>query len=333
MFVDHMKKSPEIEAVTRRFLASRINNDMEAMNSLHSASEYLRLIGSDRDEWLVGRDAVLPTGSGQESSEAFAVADSKILRIEAFEDGDFGWAAVEQERTLVQGQTFTMRLTIVFRIEASVWRIVQLHFSIPVSDKEVLGVDLTHTLSDLLASIDSEPGRSELNGDNLVSATVMFTDVVGSTALSQTLGDEDWSDLISAHFREVQQVVERESGSVIKTLGDGGMYVFASGTSALIAAIDIQKLLAVTDSELGLRIGVHSGDVMQSRDDYLGMTVNKAARVAAAAERGQILVSGTTADMVNTGRFHFEDPITAQLKGIDGIHTLRPLMWESDTAR
>lgn len=226
-----------------------------------------------------------------------------------------------------------MRITIVLRIEASVWRIAQLHFSIPVSDKEELGVDLTHTLSDLLASIGSDSERSEMNGNDLVSATIMFTDVVGSTAMSQTLGDEDWSDLISAHFREVHQVVERESGSVIKTLGDGGMYVFASGTSALIAAIDIQMLVAVSDSGLGLRIGVHSGDVMHSRDDYLGMTVNKAARVAAAAERGQILVSATTADMVNTGRFQFEDPITAQLKGIDGIHILRPLMWESETAR
>lgn len=323
-----MKKSVEIEAVVRRFLASRIDNDMEAMGSLHSGSEYLRLIGSDKDQWFQGREAVLPTGgSTEELPDAFAVADSKLLRIEAFQDGDVGWAAVEQDRTLVKGQKFTFRITMVLRLEASVWKIIQLHFSLPVSDEEVLGVDLTRTLSDLLASMDTELGRSEMSGSDLVTATVLFTDVVDSTMLSQSLGDEDWSDLISAHFLEVQEVVEKENGSAIKTLGDGGMYVFASGTSALIAAIRIQRSLAAGDSVLGLRIGVHSGDVIQSRDDYLGITVNKAARVAAAAQGGQILVSSTTADMVNTGQFDFEEPITAQLKGIDGIHTLHPLAW------
>ena len=78
-----------------------------------------------------------------------------------------------------------------------------------------------------------------------------------------------------------------------------------------------------------LRVGVHTGDVVQHDHDVLGLAGNKAARVAAAADGGQILVSSTTADMVNTTEFTFGDPITADLKGIDGTHILKPLLWSN----
>ena len=77
-----------------------------------------------------------------------------------------------------------------------------------------------------------------------------------------------------------------------------------------------------------MRIGVHTGDVIQSQSDYLGLTVNKAARVTAAAEGGQILVSSSTAEMLNYADFAFGEPLIVELKGIDGIHTLRPLRWQ-----
>jgi adenylate cyclase len=325
-----MQKSAEIEAVVRRFLASRIANDMEAMRSLHSSSEHLRVIGSDRDQWHQGREAVLPTGGGGDDPEVWRVTDSKILKIEAFEDGNVGWAAVEQERTLVGGQTAVMRMTMVLRLEASVWKLVQIHFSLPVSDEEFLGVELTNTLSNLLTAVDNESGSRTMDATGLSTATVMFTDVVDSTALSQSLGDKPWSDLISRHFDEVQTIIEGEAGIPVKTLGDGGMYVFPSATSALHAAKAIQSAISTEEGGLRVRIGIHTGDVIPSQDDYLGLTVNKAARVAAAADGDQVLVSATTADMVNASEFEFGNPITAELKGIEGVHTLRPLLWQND---
>lgn len=320
-----MKKSSEIEAVVRRFLAARINLDVEAMRNLHSPSEYGLMIGSAREEWDEGYDTIIHVW---ESQEGWEVADSTLISIQAFENGDTGWAAVEQERTLVSGQTVVFRITMVLVLEASAWKVVQIHLSIPVPNEDVLGVELTGTLSDLLASIETEFASQAIDG-SVGTATILFTDVVGSTAISRSMGDRRWSDLITSHFDAVRHVAERERGTVVKTVGDGGMYVFDSGASALLAAIGIQESVAASaEDELKLRVGVHTGDAIHSQGDFYGSAVNKAARVAAAALGDQILVSSTTVEMVSPAEFEFGDPITAELKGIDGTHLLKPLLWQ-----
>ncbi|MFZ0014510.1 MAG: adenylate/guanylate cyclase domain-containing protein [Acidimicrobiia bacterium] len=76
-----------------------------------------------------------------------------------------------------------------------------------------------------------------------------------------------------------------------------------------------------------VRAGIHTGDVIRDVGDYLGLTVNKAARVAAAADSEQILVSSSTAESVNNTQFEFGAPFTAELEGISGTHSLRSLHW------
>lgn len=321
-----MKQSSEIEAVVRRFLTARINVDVEAMRNLHSSSEYGLMIGTMREEWDEGHNTIIDVW---ETQEWWEIADSTLIRIQAFENGDTGWAAVEQERT-ISGQTVVFRITMVLVLEGSVWKFVQMHRSIPVPDKEVVrGVELTRTLSDLLASTNTESDSQAIDESIFSTATILFTDVVGSTALSRSMGDRKWSDLITSHFDAVRSVVERERGAVVKTVGDGGMYVFGSGASALMAAIGIQESVAASvEDRLKLRIGVHTGDAIHSQGDFFGSAINKAARVAAAALGNQILVSSTTAEMISPTEFEFGDPITAELKGIDGNHILKPLLWE-----
>jgi len=260
--------------------------------------------------------------------DSWHVADATLLRIEAFENGDTGWAAVEQERTLVNGQVFVYRITMVFLLETYSWKLVQIHFSIPVADEQVIGVDLTSTLDDLLTSLDGD-GQSGTADDTPVGTlTMMFTDIVDSTAISQSIGDSEWSRLINAHFDTVRDIVEGEGGSVVKTIGDGGMYVFGSATSALRASVAIQQSVAAADGvRIRLRVGIHTGEVLSSGSDYVGLTVSKAARVAAAAQGGQVLVSSTTVDLLNTVEFTFDEAIIADLKGIDGTHLLLPLRW------
>jgi class 3 adenylate cyclase len=323
-----MKRSVEVESVVRRFLEARVAMDMEAMRSLHSASEHLRLIGSD-DVWLGGQDAVLPAGGSVGEPSDWAVADSKILRIEAFEDGPFGWAAAEQQRTLVHGQTYVLRVTMVLRLESSVWKVVQLHFSSAVPDDEVIfePVNLPQTLTDLLGSLDDDAAREAMSETELATATVMFTDVVDSTLLSEAMGDEQWSRAISNHFRSVKAIVEAQGGLQVKTLGDGGMYAFHSATAGVRAATDVQRLVNEGDSSLQLRVGLHTGDLVPSEDDFVGLTVNKAARIAATASGGQILVSSTTHSMVRPDEFDFDLPVRTELKGLDGVHTLHSLGW------
>jgi adenylate cyclase len=233
-------------------------------------------------------------------------------------------AVVEGERTSYPARS-TMGLT---RADTG-WRIAQIHTSFAY-DGQVTGrswpVQLTRTLAELLDAVDSESGSKALG--NATTATVLFTDIVDSTLLSESKGDQEWSTIISEHFEMTRMIVEAEGGSVVKTLGDGGMYVFPAATSALIAAVRIQQGTAGSDHSLKVRAGVHTGDVIRDADDYLGLTVNKAARVAAAAEGEQILVSASTAESVNNTQFEFGTPLTAELKGISGTHNLKPLHWK-----
>ncbi len=322
-----MNYSSEIEAVVRRFLAARLDGDVEMMRNLHSDSEQVRLIGSDGHEWFQGHDEIV--GIWEVHLREAEIIDTTLLRLEAFENGETGWAAIEQQRTLSNGETHIYRITMVLQLEAGAWKVVQIHFSIPVANEEVVGIELTRSLSELLTSIGTDSESSALGDAMFATATFIFTDLVDSTVLTQSLGDRRWSDLITAHFNTVREVVEQEGGSVVRTLGDGGMFVFSSGSSALLAAVRIQRAVTASPEDgLRIRVGVHTGDVLQDHDDYFGLTVNKAARVAAAAQGDQILVSSTTVDMVNTTEFEFGDPITVELKGIDGTHILRPLQWE-----
>lgn len=322
-----MKNSAEVESVVRRFLEARVAMDMDAMHNLHSDSEELRLIATD-DVWLEGSSAVLPAGGSVGDPDDWVVEDSRILRIEAFEEGTVGWAAVEQQRTLVSGFTFAIRATMVLRLESSVWKVIQLHFSTAIPDDPSIfePVDLPQTLSDLLDSLHA-PGHRAVNGADLATATVMFTDVVDSTTLSKEMGDERWSETISEHFLAVKAIVEEQGGMQVKTLGDGGMYVFRSATSAVRGAIDVQRLVEKAGSQIDLRIGVHTGDLIHEQADVVGLTVNKAARIAATATGGQILISETTNGIVGSHNFDFDPQIHVELKGLDGIHTLHPLHW------
>ena len=279
------------------------------------------MIGTDAHEWFHGPEHV--TGTMRAHWEAFSKWHDALERLEAFENRDTGWAALEGKRTLADGEEYIYRLTVVLQLEAGVWRITQLHYSVPVPNEETSGFELTRTLSDLLAAIEIDSDSSAVGDRVSGTSTIVFTDIVGSTAASRSMGDIAWAQLIGDHLRLLREIVESAGGSVVKTLGDGGMYVFSSGSAALQAATQIQE--AVSESDVDVRIGVHTGDVVQDHDDYIGLTVSKAARVAAAADAKEILVSTATAEMVNPSQFEFGTPRTVELKGLDGTHRLQPL--------
>lgn len=290
-----------------------------------SSSEHLLFVGFDESHWYEGTE-VLPIV--RVSSDALPIAEYELQRLQAFESGSVGWAVWDERRTYENGPSMSLRRTLVFELENGSWKIVHSHFSALAPSAELLGPDLNRTLSELLESIFAD-GRQMLGGLS-GTATLVFTDIVDSTPLSLQLGAAAWNAAITAHFDSVRQAVEGEGGSVVKTLGDGGMFAFESGSAALRAAIRMQQIVsASSDPKMNMRVGVHTGDVVQTEDDYVGATVAIAARVAAAADGGQILVSSTTAGMVNPTDFHFDTPITVELKGLEGTHQLRPLAWSS----
>ena len=315
-----MNPSPEIEAVVRRFLAARAGGDVSRVRNLFSSSPSMRMIGTDAHEWYSGADEVIQVMGAH--WEAFGDWEDRLLRLEAFESGESGWAALEGRRTAVDGDEYRYRLTLILELEAGSWRFTHLHYSVPVSNEETSGGELTQTLSDLLASVSANP---EFVAPYVGTSTIVFTDMVGSTAMSASMNGQEWSRLIADHLDLLAGIVAEEGGSVVKTLGDGAMFAFSSASAALNGARRIQEAMEQSGTEI--RIGAHTGDVVHARDDYVGLTVAKAARVAAAAEGGQILVSSTTAGIVNDSEFEFGAPLTFELKGLDGTHQLQPLNW------
>ena len=154
--------------------------------------------------------------------------------------------------------------------------------------------------------------------------TLVFTDIVDSTAIAERIGDQGWVALIERHESDIRQTTARNNGNVVKMLGDGSMLAFASSRGAVRAALDIRE--ATKREDYAVRIGLHAGEVVQREGDLLGITVNKAARVASVARAGQILASAVVAELVggmegvDLGR-----PETVTLKGLSGTHGLVPI--------
>lgn len=149
-----------------------------------------------------------------------------------------------------------------------------------------------------------------------VLATVLFTDIVGSTDRAATLGDERWRELIAVHNDHVRAELGRYRGKEIKTIGDGFLATFDGPGRAVGCADAIRN--AVRSLSLEVRSGLHTGEVEILDRDIAGIAVNIAARVAALAAPGEILVSSTVKDLVVGSRIEFMDRGFHTLKGVPG---------------
>ena len=130
--------------------------------------------------------------------------------------------------------------------------------------------------------------------------------------------------LVKEHESDIRRITAKHGGTVVKMLGDGSMLSFSSARGAARAAIDLQ---AITGGRgYAVRIGIHAGEVVRREGDLLGITVNKAARVASVAGAGQVLVSSLVAELVGPIEgVEFGQPETVTLKGLSGTHTLLPI--------
>ena len=147
-------------------------------------------------------------------------------------------------------------------------------------------------------------------------ATVLFTDIVGSTERATALGDRRWREVLRAHHAAVREELRRHHGHEIATAGDGFLSVFDSPAHALLCAAAIRD--AVRTIDLSVRCGVHMGEVEREDGDVGGLAVHIGARVAALAEPDEILVSGTVRDAEAGSDFGFEDRGRHTLKGVAG---------------
>jgi class 3 adenylate cyclase len=155
--------------------------------------------------------------------------------------------------------------------------------------------------------------RSEVESERAL-ATVLFTDIVGSTETATRLGDTAWRDLLELHNDVVREQIARYHGRVVGTQGDGFLATFDGPARAIRAAQDSTRAVAPLGIEI--RAGLHTGEVELVGDDVAGLAVHIGARVASLAGPGEVLVSRTVRDLVAGSGIQFEDRGVHRLKGV-----------------
>jgi class 3 adenylate cyclase len=153
-----------------------------------------------------------------------------------------------------------------------------------------------------------------------VLATVLFTDIVGSTTLAAELGDRRWRDLLQSYYTLARREVDRGRGREIDTAGDGFFASFDGPARAIRCASAIVS--AVRPLGITVRAGLHTGECQVIGEKIGGIAVHIGARVAAMAGPGEVLVSRTVRDLVAGSGIRFEDRGTHELKGVPGTWPL-----------
>ena len=149
-----------------------------------------------------------------------------------------------------------------------------------------------------------------------VLATVLFTDIVGSTTRAADLGDKRWKELLDRHDEITRTQVERFGGRVVKTTGDGALATFDSPGRAIRCSSEIGVLLRGVG--INVRVGLHTGEVERRGDDVGGIAVHIGARVMGEAGPGEVFCSSTVRDLVVGSAIAFEERGSRQLKGVPG---------------
>jgi class 3 adenylate cyclase len=149
-----------------------------------------------------------------------------------------------------------------------------------------------------------------------VLATVVFTDICGSTERAAALGDRDWKSLLDRHDEALRDVLARHGGVEVTTTGDGMLATFDSPTRAVRCASDMIEATQATG--LAIRAGVHTGEIERRGKGVAGIAVHIGARVAALAGADEVLVSGTVPPLVVGSGLDFADRGDHELKGVPG---------------
>jgi adenylate cyclase len=192
---------------------------------------------------------------------------------------------------------------------------------------EGFGAVVRSSIEDLADWAEVErPDLARITPDGRV--VILFSDIEESTELNERIGDRAFVKLIAAHDKLVHQLVEDRGGHVVKSQGDGFMVAFSRAEDAVRCGIDLQQALHNNGkhkrhNDIRVRIGIHMGRSVRRGDDLFGRNVAMAARVAAHAAGGQILVSQPVRDAVNKCEdIYFDEGRDAELKGFSGNYRL-----------
>jgi class 3 adenylate cyclase len=214
-------------------------------------------------------------------------------------------------------------------------RVVERALALKLRAQGVTAAGNVQTSIDAVAAIvRREPAALRRHAAPDGTVTILFTDIEGSTAMTERLGDRRWVELLRAHNAIVREHVAAHGGFEVKSQGDGFMLAFQSARRALQCAVALQRAFATyngahADEPLRVRIGLHAGEVIKEADDFIGKNVILAARIAAQAHGGEILVSGLFRELMESANeFSFSVPREIELKGLSGMWRVHTVAWE-----
>jgi class 3 adenylate cyclase len=162
-------------------------------------------------------------------------------------------------------------------------------------------------------------GKAPEAGERVLT-TMLFTDIVGSTMEAERLGDRAWKHLLASHREDVRTLLETHRGREVGTTGDGFLAIFDSPARAITCALAISA--SARNLGIGVRAGVHTGEVEVAGGDIDGLSVHLAARIMGAAGDGEVFVSATSRELAAGAGVEFVDRGSRELKGINGARHL-----------
>jgi class 3 adenylate cyclase len=186
-------------------------------------------------------------------------------------------------------------------------------------------VDVTTSIDVMASAVESERPDLRAHAAPDGTVTILFSDIENSTVLTERLGDERWLEVLRSHNGVFRDRLRAHRGFEVKSQGDGFMLVFPDPSGALRCALEIQRELASRtetnpDAPIRVRMGLHTGEVVHEEGDVFGRNVILAARIAARAQGGEILVSEAMRDAASEDGVNFDDGTELELKGLTGTH-------------
>jgi class 3 adenylate cyclase len=192
------------------------------------------------------------------------------------------------------------------------------------------------TIEDVAASVVMERPNLQAHAAPDGTVSILFSDIENSTMMTERLGDLRAQEVLREHNELVRKQVAEQKGFEVKSMGDGFMVAFSSARRALLCAIGIQH--AVLDysrqhptEPIRVRIGLHTGEAISEGGDFFGKSVIMAARIAAKARAGEILVSSVFKAVTDSaGDLQFDDGYDVELKGLSGTYRVHRVLWSDE---
>ena len=201
------------------------------------------------------------------------------------------------------------------------------------------GVDITTSIDEVISAVESERPDIRAHAAPDGTVTILFSDIEDSTVMTERLGDERWLEVLRSHNSIFRRALRAYDGYEVKNQGDGFMLVFPSPVAAVRCAIEVQRAFEAQASErpeerVRVRMGLHTGEAIAEDGDFFGRNVILAARIAARAGGGEILVSEALREQAESDGdgVRFDRGRELELKGMAGTHTVFRAEWEAEAA-